>query len=335
MKKNLPRNLLQLDKADVILQGSGVEIAVLDSGIHFDHEVFSSKEHGTIDGMNFVGGVQDLQYKIPETHGTAVAATVAGNTYTCPKSASNPRGACIGGIAPKANLYICRVFDGRRTEWEWIIQALDHLIQLKRKNRSRIDIVVMAFGEERKRHDVEIKMKALAEEGVILIAAGGNRGPLRDEIDFPASDTNVIPVGAIDCYGNTADFSAANCHVYAPGKEVCVPAIVPYSPNAPDCHRTAVATMNGTSFAAPMLAGFLALLLESANQCPAVVHNVREFIVKKCHDINFLKTLLRDHKLVKDGKLAFSYDFIKNIQADPYCVARLVKEQYPNDVKIN
>ena len=290
-----------------------MEIAVLDSGIYLHHEVFQSKGENQIGGCNFViGDPPHSWYDKPELHGTAVAAIAAGNMY------SSPSGQCTGGIAPSAKLYICRVYSHNETKWEWIISALDHLIDLKQKSKDRIDVIVMSFGCQPKVAQVEDRLKKLADLGVVLVAAGGNSGPRPDDTDFPASDIHVISVGALDKkVGSKTRFSSAHCHVYAPGESVCVPSVINQS-------TTDVCYVDGTSFAAPILGGFLALLLESAN------NNVSNstFVIEKCHDINFLNTLLKDHKLVRDYKLWYAHEVVENLQDDPGYIEKLVERKY-------
>ena len=179
---------------------------------------------------------------------------------------------------------------GKKNKSEWIISALDHLIDLKQNSNDRINMVVMSFGCQPIVTQVVGKLEELADLGVVLVAACGNSGPRPDDTDFPASDIHVISVGALDKrVGSKISFSSAHCHVYAPGECVYVPSVINQS-------ITDVCHVDGTSFAAPILGGFLALLLESAN------NNVSNstFVIEKCHDINFLNTLLKDHKLVRD-----------------------------------
>ena len=112
--------------------------------------------------------------------------------------------------------------------------------------------------------------------------------------------------------GSVAQYSARYCRIYAPGTSILVPSVRDIR------SITDVCKQSGTSFAAPMLAGFLALLLQSAN----------EYIVKKYHDINFLNTLLRDHTFVSNGKLN---RVVQDIQNNPKTIVTLVQAHYPHD----
>ena len=109
---------------------------------------------------------------------TAVSVVAAGNNY------SSTSGPCTGGIAPLAKLYICRIFSGKSFRWEWMIDALNHLLDLKKNSGDRINIVVLSFGSRYSNSDVENKLKELADLGVVIVAAGGNHGTSRDDEDF-------------------------------------------------------------------------------------------------------------------------------------------------------
>ena len=321
-KQFLPRHLLNLHDLDCLqfsgplLEGKDVEIAVLDSGIHLHHEIFQSKGPDMIQGRSFVQGEDPEMtwFTKPELHGTAVSAVAAGNKY---RSASGP---CTGGIAPSAKLYICRVFSRKSFRWEWMIDALNHLINLKKESGDRIDIVVMSFGSKYSNSGVERKLKDLADLGVVIVAAGGNRGNKIDDADFPAKHNSVISVGALDLDGSVAEYTVTGCHIFAPGTSVLVPSVCNLQ------SLTDVCKQNGTSFAAPMLAGFLALLLQCAKESPP---DVRRYIVEKYHDINFLNTLLRDDRFVRERKFEFASRVIQDLQNDPKGIVTLVQAHYP------
>ena len=93
-----------------------------------------------------------------------------------------------------------------------------------------------------------------------------------------------------------------------------------------DNSATDVCPVDGTSFAAPILGGFLALLLQSAN------NSNKASVIEKCHDINFLNTLLRDHKLVRDDKLWYAHEVLERLQNDPSYIIELVKAQYGDQI---
>src|SRR3977135_3163337 len=91
--------------ADGYLDGSGIGIAIIDSGIYSEHSAFSDKQTGKsriVASQDFTG---EGRTDDPYGHGTHVAAAAAGNGAVA-------HGKYIG-IAPKANLINLRVLNSQ------------------------------------------------------------------------------------------------------------------------------------------------------------------------------------------------------------------------------
>ncbi|MET7280736.1 S8/S53 family peptidase [Kribbella sp. NPDC005582] len=114
-----------------------------------------------------------------------------------------------------------------------------------------------------------------ADNGVVMIAAAGNSSldlPNADDHVRPATRTpGVLTVGALDASDNAAGFSnyGSSVNLWAPGTAI---------PVAPDGAAPLGSTKNGTSFAAPIVAG-VAAMMRSANPSLSA-HDIRRILVE-------------------------------------------------------
>src|ERR1051326_6137364 len=166
------------------LDGSGVTIAVLDSGIDKNHKSFATT--GKIKfSKDFTG---ENRTDDPWGHGTHVAALAAGN--------GAPTSGAYEGIAPGANLVNLRVLNsqgvGRVSN---VLAALDWLIA--NKGTYSVDVVNMSIGtlaiNSYQDDPICNAVRKLVDAGVVVVAAAGNSG----------KDANGQKIyGAIHCPGN-------------------------------------------------------------------------------------------------------------------------------------
>ena len=107
---------------------------------------------------------------------------------------------------------------------------------------------------------IEKLIDTLANNGVTSIAAAGNDG-LNENPHYPALYKNVFSVGSVDKYGNRSKYSTFPpiVDVLALGEKVFIPANCSTFTND-------VALDSGTSFAAPAVAGLVALLLQCSRK---------------------------------------------------------------------
>lgn len=228
------------------LNGSGVIVAVLDSGVQASHPALQGQVTETgrdlLESPDRTHGKEDCR-----GHGTAVASLIAGNGR-----------AGFRGIAPNADILPVRVNenegaqdqDGRKTDDQKIANGIDWAIQ---HNADVINISFAYLGDDADpdRHRVFADaIKRAVDKDIVVVAAVGNDRNAKDS--FPANQPGVLGVGAIAADGSRWPDSTMGSFVdvSAPGFGV----IAAYAKGG------AYGAFQGTSFAAPIVAGTVALL---------------------------------------------------------------------------
>lgn len=258
-------------------------IAILDTGVDLLHpdlapniwfnpwEVPNDKidndQNGYVDdqyGWDFVqnapGGGPKLEAgwtQVAAQHGTIVAGVAAA-------VGNNAQG--VAGVAWRARIMSVRVLDSKGVgDTVTVAQGIDYAI------RNRADIINLSFVGPLSDPVLEDAMRRAYDAGILVVAAAGNEAavgvnmnqfpqyPVCD--DGPNGENYVIGVAAVDVTGKLADFSnfGSRCiDVSAPGVRI-------FSTQFTDVSQTTLQAAyggywNGTSVAAPMVSGALALL---------------------------------------------------------------------------
>ena len=244
------------------LDGKGQTIAVIDSGIAFDHLAFGE---GFGAGNRVVGG-----YDFAENdsnpyddgplglHGTHVSGIAAGNSDE------------FQGVAPGADLVSLRVFDDNGGgNLEWVEQALQWVHDNRNAFENPITTVNLSIGTNWNADNVpeaaqlEDEFAQLEADGIFVSVAAGNlfESFNAEGVSYPAASPFVVPVASHGSDGLLSDFSQRNDRVLvAPGENVLstVPDFVFRGAQEDGYLRS-----SGTSQAAPFVAGASALLREA------------------------------------------------------------------------
>lgn len=224
--------------------GRGITIAVIDTGIDGDHPDLTGQVVGGAD-MSGIGSADGQKLLTPEKdHGTKVASLAAGH-------GDGSRG--VKGTAPDAKLLSISVsFDrGDSTTDQQIADGVNWAVD------HDADIIVMSFVMNRPWWTPEWDEAFLkAEEaGVLIVAAAGNRGSGTDSIGAPATIPGVLAVGGVSRTGTVSSFAST------PGSTIGVVAPSERLPGStPGGGRE---FWNGTSGAAPIVAGIAALVMQA------------------------------------------------------------------------
>lgn len=216
-------------------KGTGIKIAVLDTGIDYTHEDLAVNYRG---GYDFAYGDNDPSDDNFFGHGTHVAGIIA--------AAGNGIG--VIGVAPEAELYAVKVLDGGGFGTEdWIIAGIEWAVS------NKVDIINLSIQGP---HSQGLKdaCDAAYNAGVLLVAAGGNSLAGGGPVKYPAAYDSVIAVTATDSSDVPGYFAPVGnaLELSAPGVDIL--STVPGG---------GYDLLSGTSQAAPHVAGAAALYLLS------------------------------------------------------------------------
>ncbi len=250
------REALGLEAAHAAVTGAGVTIAVIDSGLDPTHPVFAGSlapggaeftshpadptdPYGPGDFSDQCNGVDDdLDGLSDETvgHGTAVAGLAL-------------------MVAPGAQILPIRVLNDEGTATAFrVAKAIFYATD------QGANVINLSLGSLANVEIIEDAVKEAVDLGIIVTSSMGNSGGAN--IEYPAGLNDVAGVAATNNSGVLAGFSNRNneVNVCAPGVELV--SSIPTAMCGPALPGSAYGEADGTSLAAPLVAGTAALLLE-------------------------------------------------------------------------
>ncbi|MCK5723940.1 MAG: S8 family serine peptidase, partial [Gammaproteobacteria bacterium] len=257
VEETLPWGVDRID-ADIVHEynkGTGVNVAILDSGIDYEHpDLVNNYIDGYDFGGDYRGAPNDDDPMDYSGHGTHVAGTVAAVK-------GNNEG--VIGVAPEADLYILKVFaDDGSGHYSDVIEALERCIDTRGDDgdpTNDIQIISMSIGSSYNSGDplIEPWIDAAYDAGILLVGAAGNDGRWNgrgDNVIYPARYNNVIAVAATDSNDNRASFSSTG-----PDVELAAPGVNILSTLPGGTYGYKM----GTSMACPHVTGTAALVIAS------------------------------------------------------------------------
>lgn len=120
--------------------------------------------------------------------------------------------------------------------------------------RARVAIINLSLGGTEPCFAQYVAVQRAYGAGILVVAAAGNEFQDGNPVNYPAAFPHVLSVAAIDTDGSPASFSTANAAVDIAAPGVGVPLAVPVTLDD-DGVADGYTLANGTSFAAPMVAG--------------------------------------------------------------------------------
>lgn len=212
---------------DAGLNGQGVVVAVIDSGVNSQHEDFSGTNF--VEGYNAIDGSHDVTDQMG--HGTFVCGLLA---------AARNNGVGIAGFTTDVTIVPIKCFGkAQETSASYIISAIYEAVDVY-----DCDVINMSLGMDVDMESMREAVEYAASKGVIIVSAAGNNG--NSTLNFPAAYSCVIGVGAVDQNGSVANFSQKNQSVFvvAPGVKIWS---LDYKANS------AYTNGSGTSFSTPFV----------------------------------------------------------------------------------
>lgn len=242
------------EKAWPIATGTGVRVAVIDTGIDsYQNPVMLRGSRGVVAAnYNFTGVARsgDGPPELDCEHGTRVASLIAGQ--------EDPAGRTdFTGIAPDSEIISMRALTATQSEEP---EPLEPIVKAIRK---AIELEVEVINISQQGSDSPEYSQAVADaiaSGIVVVAAAGNLGAENAPPPFPASYPGVIAVGNTDLNDLPHQTSQSNADlevtVAAPGTDLLM-----VNPSADG--QQSWQTDSGTSFAAPLVSGVVALMLQA------------------------------------------------------------------------
>ncbi len=210
--------------------GNGIKVAVLDSGIDYNHPDLKANYLG---GYNFVNYDNDPMDDYG--HGTHVAGTVAASS----------NGVGILGAAPDTGLYAVKIGDKYGVLWSDLIAGIDWAVD------NNADVITMSLGGPSFSPTLQNACNNAYSKGVVLVGAAGNSG---GAVVYPAAYDTVIAVSAIDSTNTKTSWS-----FYGPQVEFAAPGSIIKSTMPGGLYGY----NSGTSMATPHVTGAVALLMST------------------------------------------------------------------------
>lgn len=242
--------------------GQGIRVAVLDTGLDFQHPDFRGR---SINSRSFVSGVtaQDVN-----GHGTHCIGTACG----AQRPASGVR---RYGVAFGAQIFAGKVFNNNPRPGAptgSVIAGIEWALI----NRCRVASLSLGAPINQKILQYEVPVRRALNGGTLVIAAAGNNAQRPGNPGFvepPANADAAMAVAAVDNQLRIANFSARSSQLTGVGGlvNIAAPGVSVFS--SLPVSRGVHGFLNGTSMATPHVAGIAALWSQSTGESGSALWN--------------------------------------------------------------
>ncbi len=263
-------------KADLMwvnYTGTGRTVAVLDTGVNYNHPELSSSYAG---GRDFVNNDNDPMDD--NGHGSHVAGIITGDGVS-----PNAK-----GVAPSAGILAGKVLSASGSG---SISNIIAAIYWAAGNPS-VDVISMSLGTSATFKnsncdsyipDLTTAINYAVAQGKVVVAAAGNSA---GGVSSPGCTSSVVAVGAVNSADSIASFSGRGSAMKDHG--VVAPGVSLY----PAWTGSSYATASGTSMATPMVSGTIALMKQktpslSVSQIKSILWTTSKDLGSKGYDTTY------------------------------------------------
>jgi type VII secretion-associated serine protease mycosin len=192
--------------------GSGITVAVIDSGVKADHPDLKGK---VLQGKNFSplagGATTDV-----DGHGTGMASLIVG-------TGKGWDGQGMVGLAPGTKVLPVRVVgqgDNQATEDADFARQLSAAVRYAADSDAKI--LSISMGQQENEPNVSSAISYALAKGKLIVASSGNNALRGNIAEYPGAFSGVVDVGSVDQHAKIAAYSQYGSQVVlsAPGENV-------------------------------------------------------------------------------------------------------------------
>jgi uncharacterized repeat protein (TIGR01451 family) len=234
------------------VSGTGTVVAIMDTGVEYGHPALAAQYRGRFGDDRFThmiawyDAVNGGDYPYDDHgHGTHVTGSAVGEASI--------------GVAPGSQWIGVKVLNGAGVGYDsWILEGFQWLLAPGGDPSLAPDVVNASWSSQNSFSTLfEESIHTLQEAGIFTVFASGNNGPVPESVGSPASNRGVFAVGASDYDDVVTYFSGRGP---SPWGEIKPQVVAPGVNIVSSLPGGIYSEKNGTSMAAPHIAGLGALL---------------------------------------------------------------------------
>jgi len=270
--------------------GAGTVVAILDTGIQYDHLAFSNHEvvfeEKVVEHRNFLEPGENCEDF--DGHGTECAGMACGLSFRGLGEQQSGEDTYYNfkSSAPGAKLMVCKIGHNERDDEQAslraIVDAIEYIVHYNtthNKPGEKVNVISISFGYKTFSKQLAMAVEKAISNDIIVVCCASNDGKwTSNPITYPGRLGQVLCIGACDQYGQPAKFSSAGREVdfVELGESLWVPSIHRY-------RNDVLKVLDGTSYSTPAVAGLICHLLQDlrrlseTHDCPSLftdMHNV-------------------------------------------------------------